>query len=147
MVYFGDPLLMDIASSQPYPLMFATLSGSHLYGFPSPDSDYDLRGVHILPLAELVSLYLRQETIEVTDLSGEIELDLVPTTRGSSSACCAPTDTCSNSFIRHWWFVQRQSTTHLKSWPREVSPASTSITTLVLPKRSGSSSRREPLGG
>jgi hypothetical protein len=28
----------------PYPLIFATISGAHLYGFPSPDSDYDLRG-------------------------------------------------------------------------------------------------------
>ncbi len=26
----------------PYPLLFATVSGAHLYGFPSPDSDFDL---------------------------------------------------------------------------------------------------------
>ena len=35
--------------AHPYPLVFATISGAHLYGFPSPDSDYDLRGVHLLP--------------------------------------------------------------------------------------------------
>ena len=29
----------------PYPLLFATVSGAHLYRFPSPDSDYDLRRV------------------------------------------------------------------------------------------------------
>jgi hypothetical protein len=28
----------------PYALLFATVSGAHLYGFPSADSDYDLRG-------------------------------------------------------------------------------------------------------
>jgi predicted nucleotidyltransferase len=28
---------------------FVTVSGSHLYGFPSADSDFDLRGTHLLP--------------------------------------------------------------------------------------------------
>ena len=44
--------LLSIVQNQPYPLLFATISGSHLYGFPSADSDYDLRGVHILPLPD-----------------------------------------------------------------------------------------------
>ncbi len=39
-----DPRLHRIVAAQPYPLLFATISGAHLYGFPSPDSDYDLRG-------------------------------------------------------------------------------------------------------
>ena len=26
--------------------LFVTVSGAHLYGFPSPDSDLDLRGCH-----------------------------------------------------------------------------------------------------
>jgi len=42
--------LMQHVKQHPYPLMFATISGAHLYGFPSPDSDFDLRGVHLLPL-------------------------------------------------------------------------------------------------
>lgn len=46
----------------PYPLLFATISGGHLYGFPSPDSDYDLRGVHLLPLEEVVGLKIGCET-------------------------------------------------------------------------------------
>jgi predicted nucleotidyltransferase len=45
-------LLKAEAATPPYPLLFAIVSGAHLYGFPSPDSDYDLRGVHILPPAE-----------------------------------------------------------------------------------------------
>ena len=40
-------LLREEANRHPYPLLFATISGAHLYGFPSPDSDYDLRGVHV----------------------------------------------------------------------------------------------------
>jgi len=39
------PSINTIIGQQPYPLLFAIISGSHLYGFPSPDSDYDLRGV------------------------------------------------------------------------------------------------------
>jgi predicted nucleotidyltransferase len=45
-----DPRLHRIVGAQPYPLVFATISGSHLYGFPSPDPDFDLRGAHVLPL-------------------------------------------------------------------------------------------------
>jgi hypothetical protein len=48
--------LRDIMGEQPYPLLFATVSGAHLYGFPSRDSDVDLRGVHVLPAAEVVGL-------------------------------------------------------------------------------------------
>ncbi|MEE3717935.1 nucleotidyltransferase domain-containing protein [Tumidithrix elongata RA019] len=69
--------LSAIAASQPYPLLFATISGAHLYGFPSPDSDYDLRGVHILPISEVIGLHTGQETIEVAELREDLELDLV----------------------------------------------------------------------
>lgn len=72
-----DPRLQHIAGEQPYPLLFATVSGAHLYGFPSPDSDYDLRGVHILPARELLGLYEARETIEVSEIRDGLELDLV----------------------------------------------------------------------
>jgi hypothetical protein len=48
--------LRSIMGEQPYRLLFATVSGAHLYGFPSRDSDVDLRGVHVLPPAEVVGL-------------------------------------------------------------------------------------------
>jgi uncharacterized protein len=69
--------LAQIVADQPYPLVFATISGAHLYGFPSPDSDYDLRGVHLLPLRELVGLRTGQETIEISEQHPDLELDLV----------------------------------------------------------------------
>ena len=69
--------LAAIAASHPYPLLFATVSGAHLYGFPSPDSDWDLRGVHLLPLAELVGLEIGPETHELAEDRDGLELDLV----------------------------------------------------------------------
>jgi len=69
--------LKQMANSQPNPLLFATISGAHLYGFASPDSDYDLRGVHILPLNKIVGLYPLQNTIEVSKNTDGLELDLV----------------------------------------------------------------------
>jgi predicted nucleotidyltransferase len=72
----GDRLRAE-AERHPYPLVFATISGAHLYGFPSPDSDYDLRGCHVLPLREVVGLDAGRETVEVAAVDGGFELDLV----------------------------------------------------------------------
>src|SRR3954469_16378929 len=72
-----DPRLFAIARAQPHPLVFATVSGAHLYGFPSPDSDYDLRGVHVLPLREVIGLDAGPETIEAVREEGGLEMDLV----------------------------------------------------------------------
>jgi predicted nucleotidyltransferase len=59
-----DPRLTKQVEQHPYPLIFVTISGAHLYGFPSPDSDYDLRGVHVLPVQDVVGLKTGPETIE-----------------------------------------------------------------------------------
>jgi predicted nucleotidyltransferase len=72
-----DPRILDVLKSQPYPLLFATISGAHLYGFPSPDSDYDLRGVHLLPLKEVVGLDDGRQTIESSGIRDGLEIDLV----------------------------------------------------------------------
>ena len=70
-------LLRMEAAGHPCPLLFATVSGAHLYGFPSPDSDYDMRGVHVLPARESLGLKPKRETIEVAGMRGGVELDLV----------------------------------------------------------------------
>src|SRR3954469_19800335 len=72
-----DERLRGVAAGQPYPLVFATISGAHLYGFASPDSDYDLRGVHILPLRDVIGLDISHETIERSGIHDGLELDLV----------------------------------------------------------------------
>lgn len=70
-------LCEKVIAGHDYPLLFATVSGAHLYGFPSPDSDYDLRGVHLLPPAELLGLGTPRETIESPGIVGGIQIDLV----------------------------------------------------------------------
>lgn len=70
-------VLLKQAREHPYPLVFVTISGAHLYGFPSPDSDFDLRGVHLLPLNELLGLEVRNETIERSEVENGVEIDLV----------------------------------------------------------------------
>ncbi|MFJ4335510.1 DNA polymerase beta superfamily protein [Streptomyces sp. NPDC088935] len=75
-----DALDIDLApvvAEQPFPVLFATVSGAHLYGFPSRDSDVDLRGVHLLPAADLVGLREPEETrSRMWDRDG-VEMDLV----------------------------------------------------------------------
>jgi len=72
-----DPRVREEVARQPYPLLFATVSGAHLYGFPSADSDYDLRGTHVLPAREVVGLDPGCETVEVSEVRDGLEIDLV----------------------------------------------------------------------
>lgn len=70
-------IIQPYLDSHPYPLLFVTVSGAHLYGFDSPDSDYDLRGVHVTPVRKLMGLSVPEETHEVMDKAAPIEVDLV----------------------------------------------------------------------
>jgi uncharacterized protein len=72
-----DARLQTILAEQRYPLLFVTLGGSHLYGFSSPDSDYDLRGVHVLPVREVIGLSEGKETIDFIREHDGLEIDLV----------------------------------------------------------------------
>src|SRR5947207_4408226 len=72
-----DSRVQSVVREQPYPLMFVTISGAHLYGFPSPDSDYDLRGVHVLPLRGVLGLDVSDETVESSGVRDGLEIDLV----------------------------------------------------------------------
>lgn len=72
-----DERVLREVAGQPYPLMFVTISGAHLYGFPSPDSDYDVRGSHVLPVRDVVGLDPGRETVEVSEVRDGLEIDLV----------------------------------------------------------------------
>ena len=72
-----DPRLHKQIAEHPYPLLFATISGAHLYGFPSVDSDFDLRGVHLLPLENVLGLHVNHETVEKSGIHDGLEIDLV----------------------------------------------------------------------
>ncbi len=69
--------LRQHVDAHPFPLLFTTISGAHLYGFPSPDSDYDLRGVHLLPLEKVVGMKVGPETVEKSGVYDGLEIDLV----------------------------------------------------------------------
>src|SRR6185436_13003103 len=63
------------------------LSGAHAYGFPSPDSDLDLKCVHIAPTQRLVGLSPPDDPPDRIDIVDGVELDygsneLAPVLRG-----------------------------------------------------------------
>lgn len=72
-----DPRIDQQVAAHPYSLLFATISGAHLYGFPSPDSDFDLRGIHLLPLRDVVGMTDAEETVEKSGIHDGLEIDLV----------------------------------------------------------------------
>src|SRR5262245_25722102 len=51
------------------------LSGAHAYGFPSPDSDFDLKCVHVAPTADLVGLAPRDDSDEELVVIDGVEID------------------------------------------------------------------------
>jgi uncharacterized protein len=67
--------LVALAHQGPEPV-FATISGAHLYGFASPDSDVDLRGAFLLPVRDMLGLHAPRETLE-RDAPGPVEIDWV----------------------------------------------------------------------
>lgn len=69
--------LQPFIDEQPYPLMFLCISGAHLYGFPSPDSDVDVRGVHLLPLRDVIGFHALKESIHTTRMIDGVEVDYV----------------------------------------------------------------------
>lgn len=69
--------LAAITRDGPEPI-FASISGAHLYGFASPDSDVDLRGAFLLPAKDILGLRPSPETITIdADENASIELDWV----------------------------------------------------------------------
>jgi predicted nucleotidyltransferase len=67
--------LAAVARRGPAPV-FASISGAHLYGFASADSDVDLRGAYLLPARALLALRPPDETLTVDDQS-IVDLDWV----------------------------------------------------------------------
>jgi predicted nucleotidyltransferase len=66
-----------LVESLDYRPLFVTVSGAHLYGFPSADSDVDLRGCHLLPLREVVGLSTPPLTREHKTVVDGTEVELV----------------------------------------------------------------------
>ncbi|MDY7085416.1 MAG: nucleotidyltransferase domain-containing protein [Actinomycetota bacterium] len=67
----------SVVAELPYPVVFATVSGAHLYGFASIDSDLDLRAAHLLPAASVVGLHTGPSTLQNSGIRDGVELDVV----------------------------------------------------------------------
>jgi predicted nucleotidyltransferase len=55
--------MRQVVAELEYRPLFVTVSGAHLYGFPSADSDVDLRGCHLLPLRDVVGIDVPRLTL------------------------------------------------------------------------------------
>jgi len=51
------------------------LSGAHAYGFPSPDSDWDVKCVHVAPTAELIGLVPKDRGADAIEIVEGVEID------------------------------------------------------------------------
>jgi uncharacterized protein len=71
------PSMRKLVEKLDYRPLFVTVSGAHLYGFPSADSDVDLRGCHRLPLRDIVGLDVPNETLEHKTVLDGTEVELV----------------------------------------------------------------------
>ena len=67
----------EVVAALPHPVVFATVSGAHLYGFASLDSDLDLRAAHLLSAEDVVGLRTGPETVQRSGWRDGVELDVV----------------------------------------------------------------------
>jgi predicted nucleotidyltransferase len=51
------------------------LSGAHAYGFPSPDSDLDLKAIHVAKTADLLGFEVPSPTVDRAEVLEGVEID------------------------------------------------------------------------
>jgi len=68
-------------AAQPIPgrVLLCAITGSHIYGFPSADSDLDLKGIHVAPIRRLLGLGRPKESFDRLEDFENVELDLTLT--------------------------------------------------------------------
>ena len=65
-------ILTSIAQKENVKILFACETGSRAWGFPSPDSDYDVRFIYMHERDWYLSLSQKKDTIEIMD--GELDV-------------------------------------------------------------------------
>lgn len=65
-------IVEKIAADKKVKLLYACETGSRAWGFPSPDSDYDIRFIYMHDRDWYLSLYERKHTIEIMD--GDLDI-------------------------------------------------------------------------
>lgn len=83
--------LQQLASTEQITILYACESGSRAWGFPSPDSDYDVRFIYLRPLAWYLAIDDRPDTIDLPvnsllDINGWDLRKALKLFKGSNSA-------------------------------------------------------------
>lgn len=69
----GDRVIAEESAKREHLVVY--LSGAHAYGFPSPDSDLDLKTIHIAPTSALVGFDPPQPTFDRAEVIEGVEID------------------------------------------------------------------------
>ncbi len=69
----GDRVIAEESARREHLVVY--LSGAHAYGFPSPDSDLDLKAIHIAKTSTLVGLEPPQPTFDRAEVIEGVEID------------------------------------------------------------------------
>src|SRR5262245_37163735 len=69
----GDRVIAEEGAKREHLVVY--LSGAHAYGFPSPDSDLDLKRVHIAPTRSRVGLAAPHPTFDRAEIIAGVEID------------------------------------------------------------------------
>lgn len=72
-----DPSALQPLIGEGPKTLFATVGGAHLYGFPSADSDIDLRGAFVRPLNTVLGLGPHKDTWEFSESWRGLDVDWV----------------------------------------------------------------------
>lgn len=62
-------------NSPPGRVLQCGVTGSHFYGFPSPDSDLDLKGIHLAPTESVLGLAAPPESFDRLEVFDSLECD------------------------------------------------------------------------
>ncbi len=74
-----------VATNPPHGrLVLCAVSGAHMYGFPSADSDLDLKGIHMVPARGLLGLAPDVAVHDLTAIHRGVECDLTTNEAGSA---------------------------------------------------------------
>ena len=66
--------LRQIEAERDIKILFASETGSRAWGFPSPDSDYDIRIIYIHKLDWYLSINIPKDTIELMLENNDIDI-------------------------------------------------------------------------
>jgi predicted nucleotidyltransferase len=97
-------------------LLLCAVTGSHAYGFPSPDSDLDLKGVHLTPTRALLGLDDPAPTHDRLTVFEDVECDL--TTNEARAALRLLLGGNGNVLERIWSPYQMVEGADLEAWRR-----------------------------